>query len=147
MNGAYFDVSYLAKLHWRELGTETVCSLAASLPVISCGLHGRAEFAAVGHRKIRENTASPAQARGIFDQLEQDTRAGGILWLPLTPKIYASVEAFYLHDPGSVFLRTADALHLACAAEHGFKEVYSNDRHFLAAAPLFGLRGINVIAN
>jgi predicted nucleic acid-binding protein len=55
------------------------------------------------------------------------------------------VEQIFLSDPGTCFLRAADALHLACAAEHGFTEVYSNDRHLLAAAPLFGLRGIDVI--
>lgn len=47
--------------------------------------------------------------------------------------------------PPDAFLRAADALHLACASEHGFAEVWSNDRHFLAAAPHFELQARNLV--
>jgi predicted nucleic acid-binding protein len=40
-----------------------------------------------------------------------------------------------------LFLRAGDAVHLATAAEAGFGEVWTNDRHMLAAARAFGLRG------
>jgi predicted nucleic acid-binding protein len=66
-------------------------------------------------------------------------------WLPVTEAIVDRVESIFASAPASTNLRAADALHLACAAEHGFTEVHSNDRLFLAAAPIFGLKGVNVI--
>ena len=51
-----------------------------------------------------------------------------------------------LDMPITVFLRSGDALHLACAEEHGFQKVYTNDRHMLEAARLFHLTGVNVLS-
>jgi len=48
--------------------------------------------------------------------------------------------------PSTVFVRSGDALHLACAEEHGFQEVYTNDGHMLKAARHFHLTGVNVLS-
>lgn len=54
------------------------------------------------------------------------------------------VAATYRALPMSVFLCSADAIHLATAAEHGFRQIYSNDCRLLDAAPHFGLTGIDL---
>lgn len=64
---------------------------------------------------------------------------------PLTTAILDRVEQAFTTAPTATFLRAADALHLATAAENGFTEIHSNDKHLLSAAPLFGLLGVNVI--
>ncbi len=107
---------------------------------------GRAELIAAAHRKIREGSATSAHLEVLLAQVAADEAAGALRWLPITDAHLARVEVVFRHAPATVYLRAADTLHLASAAEAGFAEILSNDRHLLAAAPRFGLRGVDVIA-
>jgi hypothetical protein len=46
--------------------------------------------------------------------------------------------------PRDLFVGTAHAVHLATASELEDGEVWTNDRHMLAAAPYFGLAGKSI---
>ncbi len=143
---AYYDTAYLLKLLRPEPGAEAVRAHAATVDLLVCSLHGRAELIAAGHRKLREGLATPTHLAAMLDQIAADKAAGALQWLPITDAHLYRIEAAFLQAPATVFLRAADALHLASAAEAGLREIYSNDRHLLAAAPVFGLRGVDVIA-
>lgn len=145
MSRLYFDANYLGKLQWQELGTAEVIACASRADEIATALHGRAEFYSIGHRKVREGTATAAIVRCVFAQFNTESAAGKIAFIPLTDAILDRIEQVFATAPADSYLRAADSLHLATAAEHGFTEIHSNDKHLLAAAPLFGLRGVNVI--
>jgi len=140
----YFDTNYLARLYVREPGFEEVRRLAAS-DQIACAWHGQAEMQAALHRKLREGLLKARQYTALLGQFSADDRAGAISWLPLAGEVMDRVAKVYAALPATVFLRAADALHLATAAENGFKAIYSNDARLLAAADRFGLSATNVI--
>ena len=71
-------------------------------------------------------------------------REEGWILIPVTETLLYQVEARIAKLPKNVFLRAGDALHLTTASEAGFTEIWSNDRHLLAAAPHFGLAGRSV---
>jgi predicted nucleic acid-binding protein len=144
MSTLYFDTTYLCKLRWPEPGSAEVCACAATAD-LATALHGRAEFYAVGLRKRREGTVTNSAVLSINTQFNADIAAGDIRILPITAAVLDRVETVFATAPATTYLRAADALHLATAAEHGFTEIHSNDKHLLAAAPLFGLEGVNVI--
>ncbi len=145
MREAYYDTNYLFKLQCQESGSIEVLAHAQSIDVLYCSLHGKAEFISAAHRKIREGSATQADFQVLLTQLHTDTSAGGLRWLPINDKVIQRVEYVYRAAPANTYLRAADAIHLASAAEMGFNEIYSNDKHLLAAATLFGLKGLNVI--
>jgi predicted nucleic acid-binding protein len=144
-NPLYFDTSYLVRLYLEDNGFEAVRKLAAEAPALASAWHAQAETIAALHRAHREGRFNAEQYLFALNQFKEEQYSSHFLWCALTDKVQARLERAFQSAPPSIFLRSADALHLACAAEHGFKEVYSNDRHFLAAAPYFGLKGINLI--
>lgn len=140
----YCDTSYLVRLYLAESGSAEVRELCANWRVCSAD-HAQAEVPAAIHRAFREGRLDPAVFTASLEQFALDQASDALKWLPLTPRLFSGMTARFSQIPRTTFLRAADALHLACAAEHGFTEVYSNDRHLLAAAPLFGLAPRNVI--
>lgn len=142
----YLDTSYLVRLYFEDPGFPAVRELAAS-DHVCCALHGEAEMVAAFHRKLRERAILPKAYRALFAQFEADRKAGAFHWLPAGPDVLQRVREVYSGLPATVYLRGADAVHLATASVHGLRVVYSHDHYFLAAAGSFGLKGINVIAD
>lgn len=140
----YFDTSYLVRLYFEDPGFERVRELAAT-DHVCCAPHGQAETIAAFHRKFRERAIPLKSYRALLAQFEADNQAEAIRWLPSGPDALARIRKIYRDLPSDVYLRGADALHLAAAAAHGLRVVYSNDVRFLAATKYFGLKGENVI--
>ncbi len=140
----YFDTSYLVRLYYEDPGAAAVRALAAT-DNVACAAHGQAEMIAAFHRKLREGSIRPAAYTALLGQIRAHHEAGAFQWLAQGPEIFARIAQVYAGLPATVFLRGADALHLAAAAEHGFDAVYSNDAHLLAAAKHFGIAGKNVV--
>jgi predicted nucleic acid-binding protein len=84
--------------------------------------------------------------REVSAQFAQDCAAG--LWqgLPVTPSLVEAATHAVRRLPQRLFLRSADALHLRRAREHGFDAIYGNGRRVPEAARLFRLRGIGLAA-
>lgn len=144
----YFDSTYLFRIYSVEPGHEAVKKLLAPADqLVAVAWHGRAEIASILLRKRREGADTPEHLSSLAKQFQDDCHQQLIHFLPLTEAVMTRLESVLAAAPATTNIRAADALHLACAAEHGFTEVYSNDRLFLAAAPLFGLTGVNVIPN
>lgn len=141
----YFDTSYVAKCYLNETGSATVRLLAQSQPALACSEYGRIELASTFHRNLREGLLNTARFKVVVRQFASDDRSGVWIWLPMTSELCRKAAARIKVLPAATFIRAGDALHLTTAAENGFAEIYSNDRHLQAAASLFGIKARNVI--
>ena len=141
----YCDTAYLLKYYVDEPGSEEVRHLIdAQVGVGSLSL-GRLELAAAFHRKLREARIDKLSHKFLLQQFDKDNTSGVWTWFDTTQSLVDKASKKFSTLSSKVFLRASDALHLVCAREHGFREIYSNDRHLLDAARHFGLKGRNVI--
>ena len=143
----YFDAAYVAKCYLNEPGADRVRHVAYGADGLgSCEL-ARLEFASIVKRHLREHHVTRREATAILKDFEQDEKDGVWHWFGVTSALIETARDAVFHMPGQVFVRAGDALHLACAQEQGFKDVYTNDRHMLQAANYFQLTGVNVLEN
>ena len=143
MDGIYFDTCLLVKLYLDEPGAPAIREMAEAAPVIVSSTIAAAEFASALHRHQREGRLNGMAMRAVHAQFTADRDAGLIRLLPLTEAFIDRTVLVYQRLPAAVALRAADALHLATAAEAGFREIHSSDARLLAAASRFKLKGVN----
>ena len=124
-----------------------VHSRICSHPVQSCLCNPRPSRIVLGRPicKRSEGAATDDAIGALFDQFDLDCRSRGLTWLSLTEAVLQRVESVYHGAPENLYLRAADALHLATAADFGYEQIYSNDRLLLSAATYFGLQGVNLL--
>jgi len=127
-----------------NLGGKLVRGLARQADGLYSSAICIAEMACLAHRKVREGLATPADAALRQDLFMDDLNRGVIMAPPSTERLLRRVEALTRKLPASCYLRAADALHLVTAVDSGFTEVWTSDRHMLAAASHFGLAGRSI---
>ena len=142
----YFDAAYIAKCYLNEPGTDKVIALAERSDGLCSCEFGRLEFFSVLHRHLRQGHLARRHISRVVKNFELDEKEGVWHWLPVTSGLLRDICARVGDLPKDVLLRAGDALHLGCASENGFKEIYTSDSYMLACAPHFDLAGINVLS-
>ncbi len=141
----YLDSAYIAKCYLHEPGTDAVLDLVESSRVRYSSALARVEVESVFHRHFREGNLTRRDYRKTVDRFARERDEGLWQWLPVTDVLIQAASSAFRSLAPTVFLRSADCIHLTTAQQAGFTEVYSNDRHLLAAAVHFSLTGRNVI--
>jgi len=140
----YLDTTYIAKFYINEPGSARIRDLVRDAGSVHSSLWALAEFHSVLHRQMREGALSSRNARELALRFSGHTADG--LWnlVPVRETLLRRTAALMISAPPDLFIRTADAVHLATAQEIGERQVWTNDRHMLAAAPWFGLEGRSI---
>jgi len=140
----YLDSAYIAKYYVNESDSAGVRRLIGQADSLESSTWALAEVHCVFHRHMREGSITPAQCRRLAETFIAHVRSGIWCFTAVSESLLMRTAARMSLAPAEVFLRTGDAVHLTTACEIGATEVWTNDRHMLAAAPFFGLVGRSI---
>lgn len=137
----YLDSAYIAKYYVNEQDANAVRKLIARAPYICSSSWALTEVTCVFHRHVREGFLTMAQGRELAGLFMNHAEAGFWNLAPITEALIRRTVALIRGLPPNVPLRAGDAIHLATALDAGETEIWTNDRHLLAAAVHIGLDG------
>lgn len=140
----YLDSAYVAKYYVNERDAIAVRKLIRGTSHICTSYWALVEVICVFHRHVREGSLTVAQSRELIDTFRTHVEAD--LWnmIPVTDALLRRTASLVRALPSDAPLRAGDAVHLASALDAGEMEIWTNDRHLLAAAGAVGLVGKSV---
>ena len=144
LTGLYFDTAYVGKCYLNEPDAVAVRELVRSSSGVMTSAFTLAEMACLFHRNLREGTLTPSTEQVAREQFLEDVENETWILHPVTEHILRQVEFLTRKLPRQSFLRAGDAIHIVSAVDAGFHEIWTNDRHLLAAAAHFGMKGRSV---
>lgn len=145
----YVDTSALVKRYLPEIGSAWVRSLCSTQEIIISSL-SVTELASTLARRVREGGLATTDGLSIYRQFLADTKEYVVLGLSM--RIVREAATLLLVTPGSINLRSLDALHLASARTSRARAMRSgllggsfvtSDRRLSLAAAAMGLDVVN----
>ena len=140
----YLDSAYIAKFYLNEPDSSRVRAAITKADSLTSSVWAVGEVAWTFHRHLRGGILTSRQYQKLLDTYMSHIDDGIWTMAPVTDRLLRKMTLFARTMPQTVYLRTADAVHLATAQDLGESEIWSNDRHLLAAAHHFGLTGRSV---
>jgi len=140
----YLDSAYIAKYYVNEKDATAVRKLIRRASYVCSSSWAFIEVTCVFHRHVREGHLTIAQGRELIDSFRSHVEAD--LWnlVSVTDALLRRTATLIRGLPPSFPLRAGDAIHLAAALDVGETEIWTNDRHLLAAAAYVGIVGRSV---
>jgi predicted nucleic acid-binding protein len=137
----YLDSAYIVKFYVTEPDSARVRDLIAGNRTRISSIWAQAEVVCAFHRRLREGHLTADEHALLVREFQVHIDVNVWRLIPITERLMGNVAARIAALPANQFLRAGDAIHLATALEQGCTEIWSSDRHLLAAAPHFGLAG------
>lgn len=138
------DTFFAAKLYVPEKESAAVRQLLEREDEVCLSELARPELMGVFHRRLREGKWPRTDFLAAVRQFSHDDIGGFWTWLPLAGPIVEAAAQTYTTLPDTVFLRSADCLHLVTALHHNFAQIHTYDLHQTRAAPALGLKAASV---
>ena len=140
----YLDSAYIAKFYVNEPDAIAVRALIRSAAQLHSSSWALLEVSSVFRRHVRQGDLTPEQGRELMDVFREHVL--GRYWnlIPMTDALLRKTAILMRGLPPDLPLRAGDAIHLVTAIDVGEAEIWTNDRHLLAAAQHFGIAGRRV---
>jgi predicted nucleic acid-binding protein len=140
----YLDAAYLAKFYVHEPESVEVRALMQTAPRVSSSAWSIPEVTCAFQRHVRQGYLTVAQGEELIDLFAHHCESGVWQLVPVTDSILRTTRLLIRSVASTVPLRAGDAIHLATAISIGESELWTNDRHLLAATHAAGLTGRHV---